>query len=301
MQIAEHYVKPIQGELGGSFARVNDFNHKFFLRWGKIEFELFHGNCINLKVVLKVYRKHNICETYVVDTDAYDIKWNRHKRRTRDFYLHPFSNLFGQISCVKFSFIIHKDNQSVASKRDYIFMDWSQLHGHSDKHQYREITTLYATPNNYQTYELAAYQLQNDVDWINHHFNSLKLVPKFTKGQPNHPYHPKSYIHHLIDKVIRCKQDNPDRLCTIKVSVDCIDDVDFTTHLVHASQQGVWVQCIVDWRKMTLTNSPTYASLKRAGVELIGVICSPNDPLIEVEPDMHTKFIIFNDEDCILG
>jgi len=301
MQIAEYYAKPTRGELGDSFARVNDFNHKFFLRWGKIEFELFHGDCVNLKVVLKVYRKHNICETYIVDTDAYDIKWNTHKRRTRDFYLHPFSNSFGQINCVKFSFIIHKDTQSIASKRDYIFMDWTQLHGHSDKHQHREITTLHSTDNHYQTYELEAYQLQNDVDWINHHFNSLKLVPKFTKGQPNHPYHPKSYIHHLIDKVIHCKQENPDRLCTIKVSVDCIDDADFTTHLVHASQQGVWVQCIVDWRKMTLTNSPTYACLKRAGVELIGVVCSPNDPLIEVEPDMHTKFIIFNDEDCILG
>jgi hypothetical protein len=33
-QIAEHYAKPMHGELGGSFARVNDFNHQFFLRWG---------------------------------------------------------------------------------------------------------------------------------------------------------------------------------------------------------------------------------------------------------------------------
>lgn len=35
-QIAEHYAKPMHGELGGSFARVNDFNHQFFLRWGKL-------------------------------------------------------------------------------------------------------------------------------------------------------------------------------------------------------------------------------------------------------------------------
>ncbi|MBW6452554.1 MAG: phosphatidylserine/phosphatidylglycerophosphate/cardiolipin synthase family protein, partial [Methyloprofundus sp.] len=38
-----------------------------------------------------------------------------------------------------------------------------------------------------------------------------------------------------------------------------------------------------------------------AKIELIGVVCSPDHHLIEVEPDMHTKFIIFNDEDCILG
>jgi hypothetical protein len=36
-QIAENYAKPIHAELGPSFARTNDFNDKFFLRWGKID------------------------------------------------------------------------------------------------------------------------------------------------------------------------------------------------------------------------------------------------------------------------
>jgi phosphatidylserine/phosphatidylglycerophosphate/cardiolipin synthase-like enzyme len=36
-------------------------------------------------------------------------------------------------------------------------------------------------------------------------------------------------------------------------------------------------------------------------VELLGVFCTPKDPLIEVAPDMHNKFIIFGDEDCIIG
>ena len=52
---------------------------------------------------------------------------------------------------------------------------------------------------------------------------------------------------------------------------------------------------------MTLTNSHNYARLKRSGIELLGVFCTPKHHLIEVEPDMHTKFVIFNDEDCILG
>ena len=129
----------------------------------------------------------------------------------------------------------------------------------------------------------------------------MNVIPKFTKGQQYHPYHPKRFIHDHIDKVIRSKWENPGRLCTIKVSVDCIDDHDFISHLIHASHQGVLVQCIVDWRKMTLTNSQNYARLKRARVELVGVFCSPKHHLIEVEPDMHTKFVIFNDEDCILG
>ena len=88
---------------------------------------------------------------------------------------------------------------------------------------------------------------------------------------------------------------------SLKVCVDCIDDADFVNHLIYAAQRGVAVQCVVDWRKMTLTNSDQYLRLKQAKVDLLGVFCTPQDPLIEVAPDMHTKFIIFGEEDCLLG
>ncbi len=299
MSTAENYALPIHGNLGGSFVRVNDFNEQFYLRWGRIGFDVRHGAQLNVKVILRVYRDNAICETYVVDTEPYDIEWNHHRRRTRDFYIHPFSVSFGQIRCVKFAFVVHLGEHSVASQLEYIFMDWAQLQ--QAQPQYRKISAEWATGNTYRTHEVNAGQLQSDVDWYNHHFASLHLVPKFTKGQQHHPYHPKRFIHDHIDKVIRSKHDHPGRFCTIKVSVDCIDDHDFTRHLVHASEQGVCVQCIVDWRKMTLTNSANYARLKRAGIELVGVVCTPQHHLIEVDPDMHTKFIIFNDEDCILG
>ena len=299
MHAAEHYAMPINGNLGGYFQRTNDLREPFDVRWGKIDFEMFYGTQANLKVILRVYREHQVCETYFVDTDAYDIQWNRHKRCTRDFYILPISKQFGAISCIKFSFIVHLGEHSIPSEHEYIFMDWHQLQG--DMPQHRRITREWSSVNTYRTYELNANELQADVDWYNYHQESLNLIPKFTKGQQYHPYHPKRYIHENIDKVIRSKQFEPNRLCTIKVSVDCIDDHDFVNHLVHASQHGVLVQCIVDWRKMTLTNSENYAKLKRARLELLGVFCTPKHHLIEVEPDMHTKFIIFNDEDCILG
>ena len=299
MKTAESYAVPVHGNLGGSFVRVNDFNEKFYLRWGKISFDVWHGVQANVKLILRVYREHNICETYVVDTDPYDIHWDHHKRRTRDFYIHPFSSSFGHTTCVKFAYVVHLGEHSIPSQLEYIFMDGHQVsEGHP---QYRRITSDWATGNSYRTHELKAWELQSDVDWYNHHFESLRLIPKFTKGQQYHPYHPKRFIHDHIDKVIHSKWAHPERLCTIKVSVDCIDDNDFTHHLVHAHNNGVCVQCIVDWRKMTLTNSPNYARLKRAGVELLGVVCTPRHHLIEVDPDMHTKFIIFNDEDAILG
>lgn len=299
MQFAEQYAMPVHGTLGGNFPRVNDFNDKFYLRWGKIDFDVNYGVQANVKVVLKVYRNDSICETYIVDTDPYDIQWNHHRRRTRDFYIHPFSSHFGQANCVKLSFIVHVDERSIPSQHEYIYMDWRELQG--DQPASRAITGEWTTPNYFRTYELNAGELQCDVDWYNQHFDSLKLIPKFTKGQQYHPYHPKRFIHDHIDKVIHAKQQNPDRFCTIKVSVDCIDDYDFINHLIHASERGVWVQCIVDWRKMTLTNSHNYARLKHSRIELIGVFCTPQHHLIEVDPDMHTKFVIFNDEDAILG
>jgi hypothetical protein len=299
MHAAEHYAKPIQGTLGGYFEKRNDRNEQFHIRWGKIDFDVFYGVQANLKIILKVYREHNVCETYIVDTDAYDIQWDRHKRRTRDFYIHPHSSQFGAINCVKFSFLVHLHEHSIPSHSEYIYLDWHQMQG--DHIQHWAITNEWASANHYRAHELNAQELQCDVDWYNQHFESLNLTPKFTKGQQFHPYHPKRFIHDHIDKVIHIKHSQPDRLCTIKVSVDCIDDYDFITHLIGASSQGVLVQCIVDWRKMTLTHSDNYARLKRSNIELIGVVCTPQHHLIEVEPDMHTKFVIFNDEDCILG
>ena len=207
--------RPFMDIWAAYFQRVNDFNDKFYIRWGKIEFDVFYGVQANVKVILKVYRDNSICETYIVDTDAYDIQWDRHKRSTRDFYIHPFSNNFGQINCIKFSFIVHLDEHSIASQSEYIFMDWHQASGWTT----RSIGKSPANgqpPNAYRTYELNAGELQSDVDWYNHHFESLNLMPKFTKGQQYHPYHPKRYIHDHIDKVIRSKRENPGRFAPSK-------------------------------------------------------------------------------------
>ncbi len=296
---AEQFVRPVEGRLGGFFKRANDLGQAFSLRWGQIGFDMHHGIDANLKVLLKVYREGEVCERYLVDTDAFDIQWNYHKRQTRDFFLLPLSSHFGWIRCVTFSFIVHIGERSIPSEYEYLFMEQPALLDGEPRQQ--TLNLDWRAPNAYRTYELNARELQNDVSWYDRHFEALQITPKFTKGLINHPYHPKHFIHHHIDKVIRVKWANPERLCTVKVSVDCIDDKDFINHLIYASQQGVLVQCLVDWRKMTLTHSPHYARLKQARLELIGVFCTPKHHLIEVEPDMHTKFVVFNDEDCIIG
>ena len=300
MPFAERYVLPTNGELGDrNVPRTNDFRELFYVRWGCIRFDVFWGAELNLKVVLKVYRFDDTCEHFIVDTDAYDVQWNFHKRATRDFYIHPFAKKLGWVKRVGFSFIAHLQGKSIPSQHEYLFMDGQHYEG--ERSHWRHITLERSAPNTYRTWETDAGELQRDVDWFNQHFESLHLTPKFTKGQPDHPYHPKRYLHDQIDTTIWKQQVQRDRQQTIKVCVDCIDDTDFINHLIHAHFNGVKVECIVDWRKMTLTNSDNYVRLKRSGVDLLGVFCTPKDPLIEVAPDMHNKFVIFGDEDVITG
>jgi hypothetical protein len=295
MPFAERYAFPTDAEIGASHSRTNDFKELFYVRWGRIHFDVFGGDDLNVKVVLNVYRSDDVCERFIIDTD-----WNNWKRATRDFYIRPFSVKLGHARRITFSFIVHTQNRSIPSKQEYRFTEGGDLQTYEQHHHWR-IGREGSSPNHYRTQELDAAELQRDVDWCNHHFESLNLTPKFTKGQPYHPFHPKPYIHDRIDATIRRQQARRDRHLKIKVCVDCIDDSDFTNHLIHAHWNGVKVECIVDWRKMTLTNSDSYARLKRSGIDLLGAFCTPQDPMIEVAPDMHNKFIIFGGEDVITG
>ena len=298
-EYAEKYVTPVEAELGPFFTRRNEFNEPFRLRWGRIRFDLSWGAEADLKVILKVFRSGGTCEKFIVDTDPYDIQWNRHKRATRDFFIHPCPAGEGRVTEVRFALVAHVQSQSIPSRHEYLFME--RITWEEDRHCRRAVAPQTAGNNDHCVHEVSASVLQADVDRFNRDFAALQVVPKFTKGQPSHPYHPKRYIHDRIDQVIRKQQGQPGGAQSIKVCVDCIDDANFIDHLIYAADNGVAVQCIVDWRKMSLTGSDRYLRLKRSRVDLLGVFCTPRDPLIEVAPDMHNKFIIFGDEDCILG
>ena len=92
MPFAETYAYPKDAEIGPSHPRTNDFKELFYVRWGRIYFDAFGGDDLNLKVVLNVYRSDDVCERFIVDTD-----WTNGKRVTRDFYIHPFSVKLGHV------------------------------------------------------------------------------------------------------------------------------------------------------------------------------------------------------------
>jgi hypothetical protein len=299
MEFAEQYATPFEATMGPLYPRRNDLGELFYLRWGQIRFRLDWGSEMNLKVIVKVYHEDGTFEQYVCHTDPYDEEPFRHKRATRDIFIHPRSRDQGRATCVKFSYIVHLKCRSIPSEFEYIAIDGPDFDRTGEVR--RGVTRQWATPNSYRTVECEPTVLQRDVDWMNHHVESLNVIPKFTKGQAWHPYHPKRYIHDMIDTMIWRHQVAPSRNHAIKVCVDCIDDTDFVRHLVYAYQRGVPVQVITDWRKMTLTNSPNYLAVKRSGMELLGEVCTTRDPLAEVAPDMHNKFITFGDEDAIVG
>ena len=159
---------------------------------------------MNVKVVLKVFHEDGTFEQYLVHTDPTGGDWNRHWRETRDLFIHPQSLHQGRVTCVKFSYLLHHQGRSIPSRLEYIFMDGPEFRNEGEV--FRHVSEQWATPNPYRTHEVDAGQLQRDVDYMNHHVESLNLVPKFTKGQAWHPYHPKRYIHDLIDTMIWRRQ-----------------------------------------------------------------------------------------------
>ena len=98
MEFAEQYATPIDGQLGTPFGRRNDFKELFYLRWGKIRFDVRWGAELNINVLRKAYRSHGIDEPVVVDTDPYLESWRSHRRKTSDFYIQPFPTKCGSVA-----------------------------------------------------------------------------------------------------------------------------------------------------------------------------------------------------------
>ena len=298
-EYAEDFATPLSCALSAPFPRRNDLGDLFFLRWARIRFRLDWGPEMNLKVVVKVWHADNSCDAYVVPTDPVESTPFSQIRVTRDIFVHPSPRDQGPVTGVKFSYILHLRGRSFPSRHEYLLFHAGTV---ADPSPYDgPLPSFGRTPNPHRTVEADPALLQRDSDYASTHLESLGATPKFTKGLPYHPFHPRQYIHQMLDAMIARHRSSPSRDHSVKICVDCIDDDDFVRHVLHAYHCGVPVQIIVDWRKLTLTNSPNYTALKRAGLEILGEVCTCRDPAAEVATDMHNKFITFGDEDAVIG
>ena len=182
MPIAEKYAFPTHAEIGTGIPRTNDFKEVFYVRWGRIHFDAFGRDDLNVKVVLNVYRSDDVCERFIIDTD-----WNNWKRATRDFYIHPFSVKLGHVRRITFSFIVHTRNRSIPSEHEYRFIEGGDLQIYQQHHRWR-IGREGAAPNTYRTQELNAAELQRDVDWCNRHFELAESDAKVHQGSALSPF-----------------------------------------------------------------------------------------------------------------
>ena len=151
-EYAEKYVTPVEAELGPFFTRRNEFNEPFRLRWGRIRFDLSWGAEADLKVILKVFRSGGTCEKFIVDTDPYDIQWNRHKRATRDFFIHPCPAGEGRVTEVRFALVAHVQSQSIPSRHEYLFME--RITWEEDRHCRRAVAPQTAGNNDHCVHEV---------------------------------------------------------------------------------------------------------------------------------------------------
>ena len=61
MEFAEQYATPTEAHLSATYARRNEFRELFFLRWGRLHFQVHWGVDTNVKVALKVYYEDGTC------------------------------------------------------------------------------------------------------------------------------------------------------------------------------------------------------------------------------------------------
>jgi hypothetical protein len=61
MAFAEDYAVPVEGKLGTNFPRNNDFKEVFYLRWGRVRFDVRSGaSSSTSRSCFKVYRSDGV-------------------------------------------------------------------------------------------------------------------------------------------------------------------------------------------------------------------------------------------------
>ncbi|RMD52502.1 MAG: hypothetical protein D6828_05645, partial [Nitrospirae bacterium] len=298
VEFAEQYAHPSYKWIGKKRIVRNMQNWSISNFPGGIGFAFYnYSDKKALKVLLKVYREDDTCELYLTDTyycGEFGNNWQ--KWQTHRLPLFPYESCHGNITYITFSYIIHKDGISIPSYQEYKFATKEDFErGWVNDDDFHD--PYYKRENRYRTYELSHEVLQQSIERINKEYRDLPLYPVFTRGDINSPFHPVNEIHKHIGWVIDRKRRDPNGRHYIAMAVYDPDNKNIAEHLIYAKESGVDVECIADWSSVSSMNcSENIAMLRRAGIDVYGVVrntpCEPSEGIAS----MHTKIIIFDDE-----
>jgi len=298
IEIAEQYAHPSYKWIGEKRTVINMQNWQITNVPGGLGFAFYnYSNDKALKVLLKIYRDDGVCEYFLLDTyycDEYGDNWQ--KWQTHQLPLFPYESSHGGITHIKFSYLVHKDGKSIPSYHDYKFANKDDLErGWLKNDDFYD--PAFKTVNDYRTYELDWYAVQNALNRINGEYDELPVYPIFTRGNVHSSFHPIHEIHKSIDWVIERKLRDIDGWHYIRMAVFDFDNEHVADHLIYAKSNGVDVECIADWAAVSSLNcTQNVAKMRRAGIPIYGIVrntpCEPSEGI----SSMHTKIIVFDDE-----
>ena len=297
-EIAEQYAHPSYKWIGEKRIVTNVQNWKITNMPGGLGFAFYnYSNEKALKILFKIYRDDGVSENYLLDTyycGEYGDNWQ--KWQTHQLPIFPYESCHGGITHIKFSYSIHKDGKSIPSYHDYKFADKEDIErGWLRNDDFHE--PAFKGVNDYRTYELDRYDIQEALNQINEGYDELPIYSIFTRGNVHSPFHPIHEIHKSIDWVIGRKLRDYDGLHYIRMAVFDFDNEHVADHLIYAKDNGVDVECIADWASVSsLSCTESIARMRRAGISIYGVVrntpCEPSEGIAS----MHTKIIVFDDE-----
>lgn len=250
-----------------------------------------------LRVILKAYREDGVIEKYIIDgyyCGEFSEDWQ--KWQVHQLPLFPYEGLHGQVHNIKFSYVIHKDGKSIASKYNYKFASLPELQrGWIANDDFND--GYFRDLNDFIPFEVEQDDVQEALNRINNEYNDLPIKPFFTRGNKWDPDHPIHEIHKMIDWVIDRKEKDPDGRHYIHMAIFDFDNYHIAQHLIHAKDKGVEVECIADWGAVSpMVITDNVAKMKRHGIPIYGVVRNtPGDPSQGIA-SMHTKIIIFDGE-----
>jgi phosphatidylserine/phosphatidylglycerophosphate/cardiolipin synthase-like enzyme len=298
MTWAEEFARPSYKWIGERCLVDNLQGWRISLFPGGIGFSLFtYGSEPALRVRLSVEREDGATEFYLADA-YYCGEWGGpwQKWQTHRLPLFPYEGVHGRMRSMVFSYGILKEGWIIPSRFHYRFAALEDFYrGRLNPGDFDD--PLFKRENEEAPVVPEDALFQQAYEVLNRAGGVEGATPLFTRGDTGRPDHPVREIHRAIDRVIARSREEPWRTHSIRLAMFDFDNEHVASHLIHAKEKGIEVECIGDWAQVSSMNASEHLGrLRRAGIRVFGI--ARNDPCRRHEDlsSMHTKFILFDDD-----